>query len=368
MCRRVTNNDSKMGLKSGPVSIAQLFKYSSVSDLILLATGSVCAVICGLTIPILTIAFGSIFDSFVEFTTSADEISTNLLNATSNVTSSYDNSSNAVKDFKNNSYISAGVTLSAGFINCLLSYVFMICLTKSSCGQGHRLKKAIFHSLLRQEVSYLEDISSGSLASNIAADLVNIEAGTGEKIGFLLRSLSLSASSLIVAMIYGWKMTLVCLVFAPFVIATSTILSLFYAKSTEDESLAYHDSCSIITEVLTLIKTVYVFDGQSKEIKRYEDSLIPAMTLGRRRILLTATSVACYWTFTYIIFAIGIWFGVHEMTSGESAMTGGSMFIVFWNIGAIGYFSGQIFPHIEVSYTRSSAMNLCPTARLFHRP
>ena len=332
-----------------PASIFELFKYSSVSDLILFSAGCVCAIVSGLAIPVLTIAFGSVLDSFVEFSTSNDN-TTSIINQSCST-------SQSTHEFDSKTYISAGITLSAGFFNFFLSYFYIFCLVKSSSGQSARIKKVIFESLLRQEVSYFDDLSSGSLASNISTDMSKIEAGTGEKIGFLLRSTSLSAASLLVALIYGWKMTLVCLCFTPFVIATSTVFLKIQATYTELESVAYNDSWSIVTEVLTLIKTVHAFEGERKELKRFENSLIPVTNLGQKRALWSAASIACYWTFTYITFAIGIWFGISEIAYGEDgAMTGGSMFIVFWNIGAIGYFSGQILPHLQVTIHLLSAV------------
>lgn len=336
-----------------PSSIFELFKYSSVSDLILFSAGCICAIVSGLAIPVLTIAFGSVLDSFIDFSTS-NENTASIINQTCNT-------NQPTHELDSKTYVSAGITLSAGFFNFFLSYFYIFCLVKSSSGQSARIKKAIFESLLRQEVSYFDDISSGSLASNISTDMSKIEAGTGEKIGFLLRSTSLSAASLLVALIYGWKMTLVCLCFTPFVIATSTVFLKIQATCTELESVAYNDSWSIVTEVLTLIKTVHVFEGERKELKRFENSLIPVTNLGHKRTLWSAASIACYWTFTYITFAIGIWFGIREIAYGEDgAMTGGSMFIVFWNIGAIGYFSGQILPHLQVSiHLLSAVMNSC---------
>lgn len=331
-----------------PASIFELFKYSSISDLILFSAGCVCAIVSGLAIPVLTIAFGSVLDSFVEFSTSNDN--TSIINQSCNTNQS-------THEFDRKTFISSGITLFTGFFNFFLSYFYIFFLVKSSSGQSARIKKAIFESLLRQEVSYFDDLSPGSLASNISTDMSKIEAGTGEKIGFLLRSTSLSAASLLVALIYGWKMTLVCLCFTPFVIATSTVFLKIQATCTELESVAYNDSWSIVTEVLTLIKTVHVFEGERKELKRFENSLIPVTNLGRKRTLWSAGSIACYWTFTYITFAIGTWFGISEIAyGGDGSMTGGSMFIVFWNIGAIGYFSGQILPHLQVSIRLPSAV------------
>jgi ATP-binding cassette subfamily B (MDR/TAP) protein 1 len=73
---------------------------------------------------------------------------------------------------------------------------------------------------------------------------------------------------------------------------------------------AYGAAGSIAEEVLSSIRTVVAFDGQNKEITRYEKHLQSAKKNNITKSLFSGISNGFMWFFLFASYALSFWYGV----------------------------------------------------------
>ncbi|KAJ3615553.1 hypothetical protein MTP99_007313, partial [Tenebrio molitor] len=109
---------------------------------------------------------------------------------------------------------------------------------------------------------------------------------------------------------------------------------------------AYGAAGSIAEEVLSSVRTVVAFDGQEKEITRYEKHLQSAKRNNITRNLFSGISNGFMWFFVYASYALSFWYGVglileeRNLPQEEITYTPANMVAIFfciwiatWNFG-----------------------------------
>lgn len=73
---------------------------------------------------------------------------------------------------------------------------------------------------------------------------------------------------------------------------------------------SYGAAGAIAEEVFSSIRTVVAFDGQEKEMERYNKHLIRAKTNNIKRCFFNSMSNGVLWFFVYSCYALSFWYGV----------------------------------------------------------
>ncbi|KAH0821045.1 hypothetical protein GEV33_001746 [Tenebrio molitor] len=115
---------------------------------------------------------------------------------------------------------------------------------------------------------------------------------------------------IVMALVLGWKLALVCLVSLPVSFGVTMIVSWLSSKFSRQEMEAYGAAGSIAEEVLSSIRTVVAFDGQNKEITRYEKHLQSAKKNNITKSLFSGISNGFMWFFLFASYALSFWYGV----------------------------------------------------------
>ena len=107
------------------------------------------------------------------------------------------------------------------------------------------------------------------------------------------------------------------------------------------EMESYASAGNVAEEVISAIRTVYAFGGESKEVDRYEKNLVPALKSGIKRNVVTGLGNGILYSCLYLGLALGIWFGVKLVIEGADDGTGvytvGKIVIIFWSVLGAGY-------------------------------
>lgn len=131
--------------------------------------------------------------------------------------------------------------------------------------------------------------------------------GIGEKLGIFTYLLSSFVSSVIIAFIYGWKLTLVVLSCAPIIIIATAVVAKVQSSLSALELSAYGLAGTVAEEVLGAIRTVVAFGGEKKEVDRYAEKLVPAEQTGTRRGMWSGIGGGVMWFIIYLSYAIAFW-------------------------------------------------------------
>jgi len=95
-----------------------------------------------------------------------------------------------------------------------------------------------------------------------------MQEGMGEKIGLFLSKATAFSICVIVALIWGWKLTLVIIACVPIIIICNGLVSKGQATMVVKEQKAYGGASSVAEEVFGSIKTVMAFGAENKEVER----------------------------------------------------------------------------------------------------
>ena len=109
---------------------------------------------------------------------------------------------------------------------------------------------------------------------------------------------------------YGWELTLVLLCSLPLMSIAGALLAQLQTSLAEKESVAYARAGAIAEEVLSGIRTVVAFGGQSKELERFAGNLTGARTSGILRSILTGLSSGVTLGVMFGVYGLGFWFGI----------------------------------------------------------
>lgn len=134
-----------------------------------------------------------------------------------------------------------------------------------------------------------------------------MKEGIGEKLGIFTYLTTSFISSIIIAFIYGWKLTLIVLSCSPIIIFATAIVAKVQSSLSALELAAYGQAGSVAEEVLGAVRTVVAFNGEQKEIERYSEKLLPAEKTGIRRGMWSGIGGGVMWLIIYLSYALAFW-------------------------------------------------------------
>ena len=113
-----------------------------------------------------------------------------------------------------------------------------------------------------------------------------IEAGIGEKAGLFVQNLSVFVGGVVISLVKNWKLTLVPLACLPLVFISFAAVGFIVQKLSSQERAAYSRANRVAGEVFSAIKTIFAFEGQKRELKRYSGELLEAERVGLKRAII----------------------------------------------------------------------------------
>lgn len=124
---------------------------------------------------------------------------------------------------------------------------------------------------------------------------------------------------------------------------------------------SYSQAGIIAEEVFSSIRTVVAFDGQDKEMNRYNIHLENAKSNNIKRSFFNALSNAFMWFFVFACYALSFWYGVglilkeRDLPEEDKVYTPGNMISVFFSTLVASWNFGQLAPFFETFGTAKGA-------------
>lgn len=106
------------------------------------------------------------------------------------------------------------------------------------------------------------------MTSWLHRDLNKMQEAIGEKVGMIFMFLTTFVVSMVIAFIFGWKLTLVIFSMMPVMMVTLGLMTLAQSSLAGNEAEAYGKAGKVAEEVLGALRTVTAFGGQQKELIR----------------------------------------------------------------------------------------------------
>ncbi|CAH2269464.1 jg6505 [Pararge aegeria aegeria] len=296
------------------ISFFTLFRFASLTDKLCIALATVTALISGCTTPLNTLLFAAYVQSMVDFGRSADDDQ-----------SKADVFLQATKTF-------AIYNSLVGAVTVILSYIGTVLMNISAYKQVYRIRQAYLKAALRQDFEYFDTHKIGDFATKMSDHVVKLEQGIGEKLEMFLYHQAGFLSSVIMALLKGWKLALLCLISFPVTLSLLGASGWIASKLSKREAKLSGKAGAVVEEVFSAIRTVYAFSGQKKEISRYEKHLSEARSVNIKKGLFEAIFMGLQELYFFASYALSFWFGYKLMVDEPKTYDADTMIAVFFGI------------------------------------
>ncbi|OAD06010.1 hypothetical protein MUCCIDRAFT_137671 [Mucor lusitanicus CBS 277.49] len=303
--------------KKESVAMLKLFRFATPLERIQIAIASICSAGSGALLPASIIIYGAFISNV---TTSLDDYNA-LLNATYPVIHTM-------------TYMGTAILVASYISNCLWI------MTGES--QTRRIRTLYLHGVLRQDMSWFDTATEGSLNTRLASDTQIIQDGISEKFGRFIMSLSQFITGFVVAFVQGWRLAIVMFAATPFMFIVGGLMGHFTTKYTLASQDAYAQAGTVAENAFNSIRTIYSFNLERRFLDRYKKELDNAFSSGLKRATVSGLGMAASMSSMLCIYALTLWYGSTLVIKDQ--LTGPTVFIVLLSmiLGSVGLFTFPI--------------------------
>nr|QNG62060.1 P-glycoprotein 12 [Parascaris univalens] len=313
---------AKQKLEAKPVSLLELFRYERKADHVLTWIGIICAIISGISQPVLGIIGGRMVNVLLTYPPQSTEF---LLAAYQNV------------------YIFLGI----GIFVLVTNYVMFICFQTVCIRIIAQLRHHYVWSILRQNAAWFDYNQSGVLTTRLNDNIERIREGIGDKLGLLVRGAAMFIGALVVGFIFEWRIALVMLAVAPITCFIMAQLAQQMGSTTSKEMVGVAKAGAIAEESVLGVRTVQAFNGQNEMVSRYERELQRGKKFAIEKGLWSGFLEGLFFFVLFVFLGAGLLYGGYLLKIG--VVTNPGVVIIAVTAMLLGaYFLGLISPHLMV--------------------
>lgn len=204
-----------------------------------------------------------------------------------------------------------------------------------------RIRSMSFAAILRQDISFFDDHSVGALTSSLSLDATHVNGLAGVTLGSILQVCVTLISVIIVALIYGWKLTLVCLVCIPLLVGSSLLRTKMLNGFQQKTKKSYEHSSQIACEGAGNIRTVAALTREENLWNLYHELLEEPMREGFKNAFFASITYAFAQCVNFLTNALAFWYGSSLFANGEYNLE--KFFVVFMAIIFGSMSAGRVF-------------------------
>ncbi|KAK6118149.1 hypothetical protein DH2020_048133 [Rehmannia glutinosa] len=262
------------------VPFYRLFAFADSKDKILMIVGSIGAIGNGLSLPLMTILFGQLIDSFGENQNQNQDV----VEVVSRVA----------------------------------------CWMITGERQAARIRSLYLRTILRQDVAFFDkETNTGEVIGRMSGDTVLIQDAMGEKVGKFIQLVATFLGGFVIAFIQGWLLTLVMLTSIPLLVISGGIMSIVLSKMASQGQNAYAKAAIVVEQTIGSIRTVASFTGEKQAVAAYERSLVKAYRSGVHEGWASGLGFGTVMCIIFCSYALAVWFGGKMIL--EKGYTGGEV-------------------------------------------
>ncbi|KAF5019378.1 hypothetical protein F66182_8608 [Fusarium sp. NRRL 66182] len=312
-------------LKTSFIYIELLFAAGpTYVDYSLIACGTLCAVAAGVPFPLMGVLFGQLIDNFNGATCAAEDSSSG---ATEPATDPYEFEASINDKVIQTAWI--------GAIALVLIYGHLTCWNIISQRLAQRLRTRYVSALLRQPPEFFDTRgASGQVSSRLQGDITAVQAGTSEKVGNIITTLSFFVTVFVIAFTTQPRLAGILICMLPAFLLSGILggryLGRFVIKQTEASSAA----SSIASEALSHVAVVQAFGAAP----RLEDKFAQHMATSRKYAIIKSSIAAVQTGMLYFIAysgnALAFWQGskkiAESVANGDGNTTVGEIYAIVY--------------------------------------
>ncbi|OAY76342.1 ABC transporter B family member 2 [Ananas comosus] len=197
-----------------------------------------------------------------------------------------------------------------------------------------RVRERMFGAILRNEIGWFDEVSNTSamLSSRLETDATLLRTIVVDRSTILLQNIGMIVTSLVIAFILNWRITLVVLATYPLMISGHISEKLFMTGYGGNLGKSYLKANMLAAEAVSNIRTVAAFCSEEKVIKLYADELKEPAKRSFRRGQTAGIFYGVSQFFLFSSYALALWYGSvlmsKELASFKSVMKSFMVLIV----------------------------------------
>ncbi|KAH7329142.1 ABC multidrug transporter Mdr1 [Stachybotrys elegans] len=310
-----------------------LYRYASRNDLIILAVSAVCAIASGAALPLMTVLFGNLQNTFQRYFYSQGEMT-------------FDEFNDELV-----SYVLYFIYLAIG--EFIVTYISTVGFIYTGEHISAKIREHYLESCMRQNIGFFDKVGAGEITTRITADTNLIQDGISEKVSLTLAAVACFITAFVIGFINYWRLTLILFSTVVALVLNMGIGSTFMLKNNTRSLEAYARGGSIAEEVISSIRNAVAFGTQDRLAKQYDVQLKQAEYYGFRVKSVLATMIAGMMLILYLNYGLAFWQGTRFLLDGTINLSTVLTIMMSVMIGA--FQLGNVAPNLQAFATAIAA-------------
>ncbi|GBB93060.1 hypothetical protein RclHR1_02100009 [Rhizophagus clarus] len=279
-------------LSKQPAPIARVFKLQR-PEALYLVLASFGAIINGAIMPLYSLVFSTLLSVFTEV----------------------DNP----QKLRHDADFWAGMFLVIAIVSFLANLLQHYFFTLSGEILTKRIRTLVFTHLMKQEIGFFDEDenNTGALTSRLASDATKVEGLTGALMGNIVQSATNVVVGLVIAFIYGWKLTLVIAAATPCLFASGYLEMKTLSGLGSKTRKAYEESGQIVQQSVANMRTIASLTREDTFKGLYDKSIKFPHRIAVRGSMVSSLGFGLSQCLLFLVYALAFWYGGQLVASQE---------------------------------------------------
>ncbi|PYH98536.1 multidrug resistance protein 1, 2, 3 [Aspergillus ellipticus CBS 707.79] len=308
-------------------------------DVFLIICGVISGIAGGVPFPLLGIVFGDLI---------------NDLNSTTCSTS--DSSSTDLSSSVRNKVL---YVIYITIANFFIIYIYTSCWCLVSERLARRYRKRYFESIIKQDMDFIESLSSGDVISRLVSDIETVQTGSSEKVGLVIATVSYFVTSYIVAFIKVPIIAGMLISVVPCFLLMSLVGGHFIKKYASRVTANINAATSIASSSLSHLTLVHAFNANDRLEQRFAGYLSRSSLDALKKAGTHAAQLGCLYFVAYSANALAFWEGSQMISNSvaheDSGVSVGAVYTVIFVLIDASFILSQVAPFIHVFASAAGA-------------
>ncbi|KAK7269553.1 hypothetical protein RIF29_22284 [Crotalaria pallida] len=318
----VDTNEEKSKQKEKPETVPfhRLFSFADSTDILLMVVGTIGAIGNGLGLPLMTLLFGQMINSFGN-----NQQTEHVVEEVSKVSLKF-------------VYLAIGSGVAA--------FLQVSCWMVTGERQAARIRGLYLKTILRQDVAFFDkETNTGEVVGRMSGDTVLIQDAMGEKVGKFLQLIATFIGGFVVAFTKGWLLTLVMMSTLPLLVLSGAFMAVIIGRMASRGQTAYAKAAHVVEQTIGSIRTVASFTGEKQAVSSYSKFLVDAYKSGVREGSIAGLGLGTVMFVVFCGYSLAVWFGAKMIM--EKGYNGGTVINVIIAVLTASMSLGQASPSMS---------------------